>query len=79
MYVVYKSKFKSWRAGPVAINIGCSSRELKFDSQHRHGSSQLAITPLPGNPRPVSGLHRQQIYMCYTKIYVGKIPIHMKF
>ena len=33
-------------------NTGCFSRELKFNSQHAHGSSQVSVTLVPGNLAP---------------------------
>jgi hypothetical protein len=42
----------AWRGGSAVESTGCSFREWGFDSQHPHGSSQLSVTPVPGDPTP---------------------------
>ena len=41
-----------WRSGSVVKSTGCFSRVPRFNSQHPHGSSQLSLTPVPGDPTP---------------------------
>jgi hypothetical protein len=45
-------------------STGCFSREPEFNSQQPHGSSQLAVIPVPGDP---------------TDTHVGKTPMHKKY
>jgi hypothetical protein len=40
----------------MAQQLSCSPKRLRFNSQHPHGSSQLSITPVPGDLTPS---HRQ--------------------
>lgn len=47
-----------------------------FDSQI-HRAAQLALTPVPRNLAPSSGLHRHQACTQCTDIEAGKIPIHI--
>ena len=39
-----------WRDGSGVKSPGCSSTGPGFNSQHPHGSSELSVTPFPGNP-----------------------------
>ena len=38
------------RDSSVVKSTGCSFRGLGFTSQHPHGSLQLSVTPVPGDP-----------------------------
>ena len=51
-----KQKNRDWRDGSMVKSTSCSSRGLGFNSQHPHGSSQLSVTPVPGDLTPS---HRQ--------------------
>ena len=37
----------------------CSFRGSRFVSQHPHGSLQLSVSPVPGDPTPSSGPYRK--------------------
>jgi hypothetical protein len=39
-----------WRDGSVVKSTGCSSGGPVFNSLQPHGSSQLSVTPVPGDP-----------------------------
>ena len=45
-----------WRDGSEVKSTDCSSRRPRFNSQHPHGSSQLSVTPVPGNLTPLHQL-----------------------
>ena len=47
-------------------STGCFSRGPRFNSQHLHGSSQLSVTPVPGD------------LTSYTDIHAGKTPVYIK-
>ena len=36
-----------------------------LENQHPHGSSQLSVTPIPGDPMSSSGLWAQGMHMVY--------------
>ena len=40
---------RGWRDDSAVKSTGCSSRGPGFNSQHLHGSSQLSVTPVPGD------------------------------
>jgi hypothetical protein len=57
--------------------IGCdgacySSEGLRFNSQHPHGSSQLSVTPVPGNLTPHTDRRADRTPM-YTQNTIKKI------
>lgn len=54
------------------------SRSLRFDSQHRKGSSQLSITPIPGDLMPSFGLQRHQPHMWCSDVHVRKTSVSIK-
>lgn len=56
-------------------NTRCSSRGLRFCSQHPHGSSELSLILVPGELTP-SGLHRYQAQMQCTYIHASKSLKH---
>lgn len=45
-----------WRDGLVVKIICCSRRHSGFSFQNPRGGLQLAVTPVPGDPIPLSGL-----------------------
>ena len=47
-----KKKVGAGRIGSVVMSTGCSSKGPRFNSQHPHGSSQLSVTPVPGDLTP---------------------------
>ena len=49
---------RNWRDGFSVESTGCSSRQPCFCSQHPHGTSQLSVTPVPGDPTQFLGLCR---------------------
>lgn len=51
---VWKIGWRGRRDGS-ALNTSCSSKELRFDFQETHGSSQLSGTPVPGHLTPCFG------------------------
>ena len=55
----------------------CSSRGLRFDSQHLRSRPQPSFTPVPWYPRSSSVLCRCQACTEYTNIHVGKTVIHI--
>jgi hypothetical protein len=44
--------YGGWRDGSEVKNTDYSSRGPGFNSQHPHGSSQLSVTPVPGDLTP---------------------------
>lgn len=56
-------------------STGCSSPGPGFDSQHP-GSSQLSVTPVPGDPVSFSGLLWHQIYIWFTDMHASKTHTH---
>ena len=56
-------------------STGCSSRGPRFNSQHPHGSSQVSVTPVPGDLIPSSGLHGHQAHTWCTYIHVDRTHI----
>ena len=50
--MVSKSKIKmeGWRDVSEVKNTDCSCRGLGFNSQYPHGTTQLSVTPVPGDP-----------------------------
>jgi hypothetical protein len=67
----------SWRDASVVKSTGCSSRGPGFYPQHPQGSSQLSITPVPGNPTHSSLFHGQCIQVV-TDIHADETPTHIK-
>ena len=57
MFSKSKEIDRGWRDGSEVESTGCSSRGPEFNSQHPHGSSQLSVTPGPGD---LPSSHRQQ-------------------
>ena len=49
-----------------------------FNSQTTHGSSQLSVTPVPGNPTPCSGFVNTRYIHVYTDMHPLKASIHME-
>ena len=47
-------------------------KELEFDFQHPHSSSQPSVTPVPGDPMPSSELCGCQEHKWCTDKHVGK-------
>ena len=43
-----------WRDGSVVKSTDSSSRGSGFNYQHPHGSSQLSVIPVPGDPTPMA-------------------------
>ena len=52
-----KEPAPGWRDSSVVKSTDYSSRGPRFNSQHPHGSSQLSVTPVPGDPTPM-GKHQ---------------------
>ena len=52
-------------------STGCSSRGPRFNSQHSHGSSQLFVTPVPGD---LTSSHR---HTCKPNTNAHKIKINL--
>lgn len=67
-----------WRDGSGAESIDCSSRGLKFRSQHPHVGSEPSLTLSLGHPVLSSDLCENQAHMWNTCINAGKAPIHRK-
>jgi hypothetical protein len=44
-----KAWLQGWRHGLAFKSTGCSFKGLRFTSQYPHGSSQLSVTPVPGD------------------------------
>lgn len=59
-------------------SIGYSSRESEFESHNSHGSYQLSVPPVSGNPVSSSGLSGHQTCMWCIDTHSIKILIHMK-
>jgi hypothetical protein len=59
-------------AQPLKALTGCSSRGPEFNSQHLHGSSQLSVTPVPGD-RTASHRHTYSQNTNAYKIKINKI------
>lgn len=57
-----------WRGGRAVKSTCCSDRP-GFSSQHRHSSSRLPITPVPGNPIPSSDLS-DFMYTCDNVVHL---------
>lgn len=70
-----KSRYRAKRDG-LAVKItgykGCG-----FESQHPHGSSQISVTPDPGDPL-TSGLHWNQARKWYIDTHAGKRSIYIR-
>lgn len=47
----------------------CSSQGHGLDSQCLKGSSQAAVTPVPGDPKPSFGLHGHQARTFHADIH----------
>lgn len=47
----------NWRDNSVVKNTHCSYRGSGFDSQYSCGSSQLSLTPVPGNSTLLHGIN----------------------
>jgi hypothetical protein len=43
-----ENKRRGWRDSTVVKSTYCSSRGLRFHSQHQHGGSQPSVSPVPG-------------------------------
>lgn len=54
---------RCWKDGSEIKRNGYSSGELSFDTKQPHGSSQLTITPVPGDLISYSDLCRHQSHM----------------
>lgn len=67
-----------WRDDSGAESIDCSSRGLKFRSQHPHVDSEPSLTLSLGHPVLSSDLCENQAHMWSTCINAGKAPIHRK-
>lgn len=61
-----------WRVGMLTKNTGYCSNGPGFDFQHLHGSPQLSVIPVLGDPITFSGLSGYQIHM------QGKITYTLK-
>lgn len=63
----------------LAVKSTCLfTRELEFDFQHPHSSTQQSSTPVPRGLSPPSGLHRHQICKWCTNVCTGKTYIKNK-
>lgn len=63
--------------GSEVVSTGCSCRRQGFSSQHPHSSSQLLVSPGPGDST-LSGLHRHQAHNTeHSQIYRHS-HIHVK-
>lgn len=62
---------RGWKGGSEAKSSGCSPRGLGFKSQHPHGGSQLALTPVPGN-------HALFLSQQVPEIHADKTPTYIE-
>lgn len=51
-------------------STGCSSRG--------HGSLQLSVTGVPGDPVFASGLLKYQTHIWYTDVHIGQTPAYLE-
>jgi hypothetical protein len=51
-----EDKNQAGKDSSMVKSTGCSSRRSVFYSQYPHFSSQLFLTPVPGDPKPPYGL-----------------------
>ena len=63
----------------MAQGLRVLSREPRFNSQHSHGSSQLSLTPVPGDPVPTFGLLGQQAHVILRHTFKQNTHTHKKF
>jgi len=57
----------------------CSSQGHGLDSQCLKGSSQAAVTPVPGDPKPSFGLHGHLARTFHADIHASRSSTHTKF
>jgi hypothetical protein len=75
MHEIFKEKYSVLKYlrglgdGLAIKRTGCSCRKPWFNFQHPHGSSQLPVTPVLGDPTPPSGLrgHCMHLMNRYTR------------
>lgn len=72
-----QSRFNSqdWTDSSAATSACCFCRGPQFESLHTHGASQPAITPVPMDLVPSSGLCGYPACMWYTYVHADKILI----
>jgi hypothetical protein len=61
--------FRGWRDGSAVKSTGCPSKGPRFNSQNPYDSSQMSLTPVPGDPTPS---HRHACRQNNNKIRVTK-------
>ena len=73
MVLRQKVKEGSWRDCSVVRGLAAFPQTL-----HKHGSSQLYVTPVLGDSMSSSCFHRPYVHVVHRYIHVGKTPIHIK-
>ena len=70
-FLKLKTNKEGWRDGSALKSTGCSSRRPGFNTQHPHSSSQLSVTPAPGDPTPSDVFRHPQVitHVIYAGIY----------
>jgi len=84
-----------WLVGKTLVSKTCSLQQSEmvqqvravvafqdepgFNAQHSCGSSQLSVTPVPGDPTPSSGLHSTSVVYMQGRIHTHKIKVESKY